>query len=332
MTSPDSGSRDDRSPDDKSPDSLPADDKSRDGNERRTFTPDFLTELFRNPLEPGYADAAARKARGAGPTGTTKTVISGVSALTMVVLGFLLVVAYQQTVAGEPARSRAHDTLVDQVQARRADTVELQGRADGLRDEVAALRQRELGGAAVARLRELEAAAGLAKVRGDGATIRLGDGPTPINPLTGERKTEARVKDTDLQLAANALWAGGAEAIAINGQRLTATSTIRQAGEAILVDFQPVSSPYEVVALGPEDLARDFRDGYAGRFFGELVKRFGMSFDASAAEGVTLEAATELHLRVAQTSAPPPAPSGSASSSGSPSPGEPASTPSEGGR
>ncbi len=300
----------------------------RDGNERRTFTPDFLTELFRNPLEPGYADAAARRARGEGPSGTAKKVISGVSALTMVVLGFLLVVAYQQTVADEPARSRAHETLVDQVQDRRADTVELQQRADRLRGEVAALRERELGGAAVARLNNLEAATGLAPVRGGGAKIRLSDGPTPINPLTGERKTEARVKDTDLQLASNALWAGGAEAIAINGQRLTATSTIRQAGEAILVDFRPVTSPYEVVALGPEDLAGDFREGYAGRFFRELVSRYGMSFDAGEVGNVTLGAATELKLRVAVPSAPQTDPS----SSGAPSSGAPGSTPSEGGR
>jgi uncharacterized protein YlxW (UPF0749 family) len=304
----------------------------RDGNERRTFTPDFLTELFRNPLEPGYADAAARRARGEGPTGTARKVISGVTALTMVVLGFLLVVAYQQTVADEPARSRAHDTLVDQVQDRRADTVRLQDRADELRGEVATLRERELGGAAVAQLRNLEAATGLAPVRGSGATVRLSDGPTPINPLTGERKTEARVKDTDLQLASNALWAAGAEAIAINGQRLTATSTIRQAGEAILVDFRPVSSPYEVIAIGPEDLAGDFRDGYAGRFFQELVSRFGMSFDAFEVEDVTLQAATELKLRVAETSAPPAVPSSATSSQGSPSSGGPVSTPSEGGR
>jgi uncharacterized protein YlxW (UPF0749 family) len=303
----------------------------RDGNERRTFTPDFLTELFRNPLEPGYADAAARRARGEGPAGTAKQVISGVSALTMAVLGFLLVVAYQQTVADEPARSRAHATLVEQVRDRRADTVALQDRADRLRGEVAMLRERELGGAAVARLRNLEAATGLAPVRGGGAKIRLSDGPTPINPLTGERKTEARVKDTDLQLASNALWAGGAEAIAINGQRLTATSTIRQAGEAILVDFRPVSSPYEVIAIGPEGLADEFRDGYAGRFFEELVSRFAMSFDATEIENVTLQAATELNLRVAETSAPP-AQAGASSSPGSPSSGGPVSTPSEGGR
>ena len=298
----------------------------KDGNERRTFTPDFLTELFRNPLDPGYAAAAERKARGEGPTGATKKVISGVTALTLAALGFLLVVAYQQTIADEPARSRAHDELVEQVQKRRTDTAALQDRADDLSDEVAALRERELGGAAVARLRDLEAATGLAPVRGGGARITLTDGPTPIDPLTGDRKTEAQVKDTDLQLAANALWAGGAEAVAINGQRLTATSTIRQAGEAILVDFRPVTSPYEVLAIGPEELAEKFRDGYAGRFFRELVSRYGMAYDAAEADELTLDAASELKLRVAESSAEP-------SPSGSPSPsGTPDTSPSEGGR
>ena len=297
-----------------------------DGNERRSFAPDFLSELFRNPLDPGYADAAARRARGEGPSGATRRIISGITALALVALGFLLVVAYQQTMADEPARSRAHDQLVGQVQRRRTETVALQDRADRLRAEVATLRDRELGGAAVARLRELEAAAGLAPVRGRGAKITLADGPTPINPLTGERKTEAEVKDTDLQLASNALWSGGAEAIAINGQRLTATSTIRQAGEAILVDFRPVTSPYEVVAIGPDSLAADFRAGYAGRFFEELVNRYGMAYDAAEVNDVTLDAATDLNLRLARPS-PSASPLPGSSRSGTPD-----STPSEGGR
>ena len=296
---------------------------------RRTFTPDFLTELFRNPLDPGYADAAARKARDGEPTGIRKTIISGVTALTLVALGFLLVVAYRQTVADEPARARAHNTLVEQVQKRRADITTLQDRADALRAEVAALREQQLGGAAVAELRNLEAATGLAPVRGSGAKITLGDGPTPADPVTGERKTDARVKDTDLQLAANALWAGGAEAIAINGQRLTATSTIRQAGEAILVDIRPVTTPYEVVAIGPDTLDDEFTDGYAGRFFSQLASRYGMSFDAARVKDVTVGAATELNLRNAQPAAPPASASPYSSAGSS---DEPRSTPSKGGR
>ncbi|GIF25817.1 uncharacterized protein YlxW (UPF0749 family) [Actinoplanes tereljensis] len=284
---------------------------------KRVFTPDFLTELFRNPLEPGYAAAAARKAVEGQPTGPRRHLTSGVLALTLVALGFLLVVAYQQTMADEPARTTARASLVEQVQKRRDETVQLQTRAEQLTDEVNELRERELGGATVAKLRDLEAATGLAAVTGSGAKVTLVDGPTPINAVTGERNTVARVKDTDLQLATNALWSLGAEAIAINGQRLTATSTIRQAGEAILVDFRPVSSPYEVIAIGPDDLDKDFEDGYAGHFFKQLVSKYGMSFNAREAKNVTLAAATELKLRVAVPSTPPPAPSGSSFPSGS---------------
>jgi uncharacterized protein YlxW (UPF0749 family) len=298
-------------------------------DERREFSPDFLTELFHNPLDPGYADAAARR-DGSRP-GPRSRLMSGVAALTLVALGFLLAVAYQQTVADQPAASNARKTLVDQVQNRRAETARMQQEADQLRAEVAALRAKQLGGAAVAELTELEATAGLAPVRGSGAKITIKDGPTQVDPLTGEHNTQALVKDSDLQLACNALWSEGAEAITVNGQRLTATSTIRQAGEAILVDFRPVTTPYEVVAIGPDSLADDFRDGYAGRFFKELASRYGMAFDAAAVRNVTLDAASDLTLRVARPSTPPPAPSGG-SSPGSARSAAPTSTPSEGSR
>jgi uncharacterized protein YlxW (UPF0749 family) len=290
---------------------------SPDGDGQRRFAPDFLTELFQNPLDPGYADAAARKARGEGVTGTPKKIISAVSALTLIALGFLLVVAYQQTTAAEPARSQARDTLVDQVQSRRSETSRLQARADRLRAEVADLREKQLGGAAVARLRDMEAETGLAPVRGSGAKVTVGDGPMPLDPLTGERKNESRVRDTDLQLAANALWAAGAEAIAVNGQRLTATSTIRQAGEAILVDFRPVTTPYQVVAIGPDSLADKFRDGAAGRFFRALNTRYGISYEVSEVRNVTLDAATGPNLRQAVPSAAPSSTAGSPSSKAS---------------
>jgi len=289
------------------------------GDGQRRFAPDFLTELFQNPLDPGYADAAARKARGAGRTGTPKRIVSGISSLTLVALGFLLVVAYQQTTGDEPARSQARATLVDQVQSRRSSTAELQQRADRLRTEVAGLREQQLGGAAVARLKDMEAETGLAPVRGAGTRVTVGDGPMPLDPVTGNRKSEARVRDTDLQVATNALWAAGAEAIAVNGQRLTATSTIRQAGEAILVDFQPVTTPYQVVAIGPDDLADTFRDGSAGRFFRALNSKFGITYDVAGIGTVTLDAANDPNLRQAVPSAPPstaPTPSSKASKGG----------------
>ncbi|GIE86214.1 DUF881 domain-containing protein [Actinoplanes regularis] len=302
---------------------------------RRTYGPDFLTALFQNPLDPGYADAAARRAAGHGRTGVRKRLTGGFAALTLGAIGFLLVIGYQTTVADEPGRTQARDALIKQVESRRAQTEDLQARADLLADQVADLRERQLGGAAVAGIDNLEAATGQAPVRGSGARIALADGPTSVDAVTGERSTVAQVKDTDLQLAANALWAAGAEAIAINGQRLTATSTIRQAGEAILVDTRPVGMPYEVVALGPPKLADDFRNGYAGKFFQTLAQQYGMTFEATKIRNVTLDAAPELKLRSASQSTPSPAPpgvpfvAGSGAPSGSPSP---AGSPSEGGR
>jgi uncharacterized protein YlxW (UPF0749 family) len=301
------------------------------GSGKRTYAPDFLTELFQNPLDPGYADAAARRAKEGPRTGMRRRVAGVSMALTLTVIGYLLVVAYRQTVAEEPARTQAREQLIGQVQNRREETERLQRRADELTDEVAALRDRELGGETVARLRDLEAVTGLARVRGSGARVTLADGPTSVDAVTGERRTEAQVKDTDLQLAANALWEAGAEAVMINGQRLTATSRIRQAGEAILVDIRPVGSPYEIVAIGPDDLADDFRKGYAGQFFETLSARFGISFETAEADDVTLEAATGLKLRSAEPSIAP-APSGSANvSSGAGSP-VPDSSVTEGGR
>ncbi|AEV85964.1 hypothetical protein ACWT_4947 [Actinoplanes sp. SE50] len=296
---------------------------------KRTYGPDFLTALFQNPLDPGYADAAARRAEGHVRTGARKRLTAGFSLLTVGVIGFLLVVGYQQTVADEPGRTQARDALIKQVDSRREQTETLQTRADVLAEQVARLRAQELGGAAVAGISNLEAATGLAAVRGSGARVRLADGPTSVDAVTGERSTLGRVKDTDLQLAANALWAAGAEAIAINGQRLTATSTIRQAGEAILVDTRPVTTPYEVIALGPDSLVDNFRNGYAGKFFPALAQQYGMSFETERVRDVTLDAAPELKLRAASPSTPPPAPSGSPSVAGS---GVPAVSASEGGR
>jgi len=120
-------------------------------------------------------------------------------------------------------------------------------------------------------------------------------------------------------VATNALWAAGAEAVAVNGQRLTATSTIRQAGEAILVDFRPVTTPYQVIAIGPDNLAGKFRDGPAGRFFRALNTKFGISYDVAELSDVTLDAATEPNLRQASPSVPPssaPTPSSKASKGG----------------
>lgn len=305
-----------------------AGDPVRRGGERRGgFMPDLLTELFQNPLEPGYADAARRRAERAARADHAeppRRAFSLPRLLTLLVsagIGFLLVVAYQHVIADEPARTRARDGLIDQINDRRATTDALRRRADQLRDQVTRQRDAALDDRAAARLRDLEATTGLGRVTGDGVVVRIGDAPRPVDAVTGQGSGNdlGRVLDRDLQQIANALWRAGAEAIAINGQRLISTSTIRAAGDAILVDFRPLTGPYEVSAIGPDDMEKRFVSSSTARTFRQLVDAFGMSFEVHKRDDLSLPAASEPQLRYARPLR-------------SPSPSPTTVTPTEGGR
>ncbi|MFG2052279.1 DUF881 domain-containing protein [Micromonospora sp. NPDC048935] len=286
----------------------------------RVYAPDFLTELFRNPLDPGYADAAAARRRSASTEpvrGWRAWPARSVSVVVVVLLGFLFAVAYRQTVADEPGRSQARSGLVAQIKEREGQTDRLSTRADQLREEVGRQRDAALSGSTAARLRDLEASTGLGRVRGDGVVVRLADGPGKADAVTGAGAGPSRVLYSDLQGVANALWSAGAEAIAINGQRLTSTSTIRTAGDAILVDFRPVMGPYEVSAIGPGSMRRKFENSRNADLMREVAQKTGLSFGVREADGLTLPAAPEPQLRYAKPSVSP-SPSASGVRSGSP--------------
>ncbi|TDC69320.1 DUF881 domain-containing protein [Micromonospora sp. KC606] len=277
------------------------------GRPPRAFTPDFLTELFRNPLDPGYADAAARRREFPSPSGWRATTVRAVSVLVVAVVGFLFAVAYREALAEEPSRSQARAGLIAQIKQREAETDELTARADRLREEVNRQRDAALSGSQAARLRSLEAGTGLGRVRGDGLVVRLVDAaPKEGDAVTGDSDAGPdRVIYSDLQKVANDLWAAGAEAVAVNGQRLTATSTIRSAGAAILVDFRPVTSPYEVSAIGPGSMRDRFEESRSAYLMRRVAKQTGLSFEVREAEGLTLPAAPEPRLRYAEPSVSP---------------------------
>ncbi|WP_431942890.1 DUF881 domain-containing protein [Micromonospora marina] len=309
-------------------------DRERDPS-TRVYTPDFLTELFRNPLDPGYGDAAARRATGS-MSRVRQVLGRPVSLVVLALIGFLFAVAYRETVAEEPSRATARAGLVAEIKGREAETDRLTERAEELREEVGRQRDAALSGSQASRLRTLEAGTGLARVRGDGVVVRLADAAADQDGVTGGDAGPSRVLYSDLQKVANALWAAGAEAVAVNGQRLTATSTIRSAGEAILVDYRPVTGPYEVQAIGPGSMRDRFDESRAAALMREVARTTGLSFGVKRVEDLTLPAAPQPRLRYAEPSVSPsarPSRSGGAGSSspGSSGPGG-SSSPSGGGR
>jgi uncharacterized protein YlxW (UPF0749 family) len=262
----------------------------------------FLTELFGDLLDPGYAEAAARRAQAGGrPPGVR---IRAVTLLALVAVGVLLSVAYRQVVAEAPTRGQVRADLETQIHQRQSQTEQLQQHADQLRDEVTQLRDQQLSDPRVVRqLRELEASTGLSRVTGDGVMVRVADGPPGVDPKTGDPvlDPQARILDRDLQLVANALWAAGAEAVAINDRRLTTTSTIRGASGAILVNRQPIAGPYQIAAIGPDELQERFSASATAALMRLLVEKYGVTYEVRDAEELTLPAASEPQLHHARS-------------------------------
>ena len=97
----------------------------------------------------------------------------------------------------------------------------------------------------------LEGPAGLQPVRGPGVTISLDDAPDDALSAAGNDVSELIVHQEDIQAVANALWAGGAEAMTIAGQRVVSTTGIKCVGNTVVLHGVPHSPPYRLSAIGP---------------------------------------------------------------------------------
>ncbi|GGK08351.1 hypothetical protein GCM10010123_42880 [Pilimelia anulata] len=284
------------------------------------FAPDFLTTLFRFPLDPGYADAAAaRAARGPRPPGRRR-LVRGTAALVACAIGVLFAVAYRKTVDDQPGRARIRTGLVGQIDTLRAKTDAMARQSTDLRARVDKLREARDSGRTTA-LDAAEAAAGRTRLSGAGVVISLAD---PQRTPGGRGDARGRVQDRDLRQVVNAVWSAGARAVQVGGVRLTATSTIRFAGPAIHVDTIPIHSPYEIRALGPANLRSAYLGTAGAQYARRLAATYGMHYTVEADE-VTLAAAAEPTLRYARPLRP-------ATSSTSPAPATPSRGASPGGR
>ena len=223
------------------------------------------------------------------------------TAIGALIVGFLLttgLTAGRQAAVAQDARK---DELIALIDARQDRTDALAERLDELRREVTAVEQSvATAGTSVLNdnLARAEASAGLTAVRGPGVQITFSDATGTCS--TG-RVEDCRIQDVDLQLAANALWSLGAEAIAVNGERVIATTAIRSAGSSVLINYRVLTSPYVVEAIGDPDA---LRDGFlATQLAGDFqVWRdvFGLGFADTVVPELTLPAYTgAVRLRTA---------------------------------
>ena len=258
--------------------------------------PSLLRSLLSDHLDPGYAAAAAEQ-RGR-PRGRMVAASWQVLAALAVATVFAFAVAQAQATA--PGVRETQQVLAGSVRSVEAATNSLTARRDAVAAELDAERRSRLEGDERGRqlLGSLDGAnfsAAATAVTGPGLTVTITDPGVSkdLSDVSKERVEGSRqvILDRDLQLVVNSLWVSGAEAISVGGVRIGPNVTIRQAGGGILVDNQPISSPYGIVAVGPPHAMQDVFDRSPGLQRLRLLEAsYGVVVTVSSTDHVTVPA------------------------------------------
>lgn len=201
--------------------------------------------------------------------------------LAIALLGFSIVVAGQSERTGTRGSRRAR--LIDLIAREDERARDLRHQLDGLQREIEVFRAR--AGTGERRLEQLRAQieslgalVGLAPMAGPGVSVELRDSTLRRSP-TGDLN-DLVIHEQDLQAVVNALWAGGAEAMSINGERVVSTSAVRCVGNTLLLHGAVYAPPYRIAAIGrQESLLRALdRDRLVQRFH-IFADEFRLGFD-----------------------------------------------------
>ena len=268
----------------------------------------LLTNVMDHSLDDGYAEAAERK-KAAGTSGMPKTLRAKLGlAAGLVLAGLVVTVGAAQARVAAPVVAKERQELIDRIDKETTSADKLEGTVDKLRDDVSARQRAALktsGGSGQADL--VSMLSGATAVHGPGVKLVVDDAKEASssggdNPReTADFSDTGRVRDRDMQRVVNGLWAAGAEAISINGQRLTALSAIRAAGDAILVDNRPLVPPYTVLAVGDgKRLSTRFQNGADGLYLHALEDNYGIRATIAVESDLRLPAAPSVIVRTAQ--------------------------------
>ena len=246
----------------------------------------LLTDLINRPEEPGYAMAAAAGEPELPPA--RRVARTSLLLLLAIALGLVTAVAVASLRVPQPAQNQAPALLEREIEERGRQADALIAGNELLDSEIRGLQASALEAddpGFFERLAAVEMASGAVAVTGPGLVLTITDAPEAAT--TGDARF--RVQDVDLQVVTNSLWAAGAEAIAVNGHRLTALSAIRSAGQAILVDLAPLVGPYRIEAIGDvRELQTEFARSRAAGHLATLSGTYGISTETTSSQELVL--------------------------------------------
>lgn len=249
-------------------------------NEQHWSATGLLEQIADTALDDDYYIVRASEPR---PSRSARLFVG----LLVTLFAVFVTTAAVQTRNDRPATELERRTLAADIEGRQKTLDERRAIAASLSAEVQSLRRSgEAGGGQSADLGVLAASEAVY-------------GPGIVIAVQGSRDgfDAGRITDRDLQVLVNGLWYAGAEAVAINDNRIGALTSIRTAGDAITVNFRSISSPYTIVALGDSDTLRTrFAQNPAGAYWESRRKRSGVQFAVTPSSEVTLPAAPRKRL------------------------------------
>ena len=210
--------------------------------------------------------------------------------LAAALLGFLVVTARLNPLPGDVSvRVPEQRRLATLIRVEQRRSAELRTSADALRQrvhefELSAERRLPERAPGLERARAL---LGLVAAEGPGLVVTLDDSTNRVSP--SGNLNDLVIHSHDVQAVANGLWAAGAEALAVNGQRVLPTSALLCVGNTLLINGTVHSPPFRFTAIGV-DLRDRFLDDPLVERFRDDAARFQLGFKVEDAEKVTVAA------------------------------------------
>jgi uncharacterized protein YlxW (UPF0749 family) len=257
-------------------------------------TTPLLTLITARSMDEDYAHVAQQRAA-AGEPREQRPRPHWASLLAIAALGVMAAVLVVQTDREAEVTELSRAALIEQIETRSNELRELQHDvAELTRSNAAAAsrsaRVQEQLDDIESRVRRAELNTGFSAVHGPGVRITVDNGP--------DADVDSEIRDEDLAILVDGLWEAGAEAIAVNDQRINVLVGIRNTNRAVHVNGRPVNAPYVVSVVGDtRTLQARLLQTYQGQQWFGLVDGLGFVYDAQNVDDIRLPAAPERALR-----------------------------------
>lgn len=222
-----------------------------------------------------------------------RTVFLGFSML--IIIGMLFGTAIGLTRTLEPIQETTRKQLQDRITLVQTELSESQNILEDRNFDLAQLRNDATNQSNRIRnlinsVNQLNSLSGYEAVRGDAVRVSI---QASVKPSLTDGVDLGIVLDSDVARVVNGLFSNGAVAISVNNYRITSTSAIRSAGQAVLVGYQALTPPYEITAIGNvSEMIAEMKTGVTGEDIREISANYGVRFKVVQLNQVTIPEST----------------------------------------